>query len=79
MESTKIYKVEFVEYTNALRDTVSNGNDLGNYKYIKVSKEGFLVREEHLNYISQYGKGIKNAILVGELFEPPIPNYKVED
>jgi hypothetical protein len=32
---------------------------------------GFLVREEDLNYIKEYGNGIKIMTCVGELFELP--------
>jgi len=79
---TKIYLVEFVEYTNWLHDTISNPElELGKGKYINISKDGFLVREEHLEFIKQWGKGIKSIRLVGELFEiSTIPkNYLVED
>lgn len=79
---TKIYSVEFIEYTNWRCNTVSNPElESGKGKYINISKDGFLVREEHLEFIKRWGKGIKNIKLVGELFEmSTIPsNYIIED
>ncbi len=82
---TKIYLVEFIEYTNPMRDTVSNPNmEIGKGRYININKEGFLVREEHLEFIKKWGKGIKSIKLVGELFEIPFEmtaasNYKGDD
>lgn len=78
--NTKIYLVDFIEYTNYSRETVSNQErNIGDEKYLHVSKEGFLVREEHLDYVKQYGKGIRSIKLVGELFEMPRPNYIMGD
>ena len=74
---SKIYLIDFVEYTNAMRNTVYNPDC--KKQYISVPKEGFLVREEHLDFIRVYGKGIRSAKLVGELFEIPRPEYILED
>lgn len=41
----KVYEVEFMQYTNCLRDTVSDGGEIGKTKYIHVGNEPFLIKE----------------------------------
>ena len=78
----KIYLVEFIEYTNWSHDTISNPKlEFREGRYIHIPRDGFLVREEHLEFIKQWGKGFRSIKLVGELFNMSmIPtNYLVED
>ena len=65
----KIYEITFNRYTNALRNTVSDGNpDIAKIKYIDLPDDvPFLVRESTLPYYSRYGGGISVAKCVGEL------------
>lgn len=64
----KIYKVEFMEYTNGLRDTISNQKrEIGDRKYITVGKEPFLVRESELDKYSAWGGGFRYVEFVGNL------------
>lgn len=66
----KVYKVEFIEYTNCLNDTVSDWNGHGLPKldeinYLHVGNNGFLVRERDLEKYRKFGKGYRNISLVG--------------
>lgn len=69
---TKLYKVEFLRYTNVLEDTVSNMSEdfkiTGNEKYIDATD--LIVKEQDLEYYRQFGGGIKNITFVGYLGEP---------
>lgn len=69
---TKLYKVEFLKYTNMLKDTVSNTPDeyriTGKEKYIDAVD--LIVKENDLDYYRQFGGGIKNITFVGYLGEP---------
>ena len=52
----KVYEVEFMEYTNCMRDTVCNKyKEIGDMKYITVGKEPFLVRESELEKYIAWG------------------------
>lgn len=44
----KIYKVDFVEYTNATKRTVTDGK-----RYFDVPKEGFLIIESELEFFKK--------------------------
>lgn len=62
----KLYKIEFMQYTNAMKDTVSNGaEDIADVKYIDVYKDGFIVKESQIDFIKGYGGGIKNLEFIG--------------
>lgn len=63
----KIYAVEFLEYTNCLNDTVSDGNkEIGKTKYLHVGRH-FCIRESDIEKYRVYGKGYKSLIYVGEI------------
>lgn len=65
----KIYKVEFMEYTNVLRNTVSNQKqEVADKKYLTVGKEPFLVKESELDKYSTWGGGFRNIEFVGNLY-----------
>ena len=80
---TKLYQVEFNEYTNSDCTTVCDPErEAGKGRYISAPKSGFFVREEHLEFVNQWGEGIRSKKLVGELFNIPLEiprNYIVED
>ena len=64
----KIYKVEFMKYTNVLKDTVSNqAKEIKDAKYLRVSKEPFLVRESELDNYRAWGGGFRYIKFVGNI------------
>ena len=63
----KIYTVEIMEYTNSMRDTVSDGAELGKTKYISVGKEPFLVKESEFDKYMKFGKGFRIVKFVGNM------------
>ena len=68
MSTEKIYSVEFMNYTNYMRDTVSDyseHNDLSKTKYISVGKEPFLVKESNLDKFKHFGGGYRSITFVG--------------
>lgn len=65
----KLYEVTFMQYTNAMQDTISDGtDDLMKRKFIKVGRESFIVREDQLEKIMKYGGGIRDCQFVGNLW-----------
>lgn len=69
----KIYSVTFIEYTNAVHDTVSNTQESISGKYIHVGRQSFLVTEDQLIKIQKYGGGISSCIFVGNLWDEDHP------
>lgn len=68
MEKEKVYKVEFMTYTNAMKNTVSNNaEDITDKKFIDVGHEPFLVRESELDFYQKYGNGFRSIEFVGNL------------
>ena len=64
----KIYLIDFIEYTDCLKDTVSDGNDiLGEIDYISLGKQSVLIREKDFDKFKKYGGGFKSAVFVGNL------------
>lgn len=64
----KVYEVEFMNYTNYMKDTVSNGEkEIGNVKYINVGKEPFLIRESEFDKYMKYGGGFRIVRFVGNI------------
>lgn len=64
----KVYEVEFMEYTNSMRDTVCNKHkEIGDMKYITVGKEPFLVRESELEKYRAWGGGFRYIEFVGNI------------
>ena len=64
----KIYEVEFMEYTNCMRNTVSTMNeDITKNKYIHVGKEPFLIKESEFNNYMKYGNGFRVIRFVGNM------------
>ena len=60
----KIYRVNFRKYTNHLKNTVWDGNDYVNAKY-----NDFLISEDDIDKIKDFGDGISTMEFVGYLYE----------
>jgi hypothetical protein len=64
----KVYEVEFMNYTNSMRDTVSNNaENIKDINYIHVGKESFLIRESEFEKYMQYGNGFRVIRFVGNI------------
>ena len=64
----KVYEVEFMEYTNSMRDTIWNKyKEIGDMEYITVGKESFLVRESELEKYMAWGGGFRIIRFVGNI------------
>lgn len=64
----KIYKVEFMQYTNVLKDTVSNQTkEVKDKKYLRIGKEPFLIRESELDNYKNWGGGFRYIEFVGNI------------
>ena len=64
----KVYEVEFMEYTNSMRDTIWNKyKEIGDMEYITVGKEPFLVRESELEKYMAWGGGFRIIRFVGNI------------
>ena len=66
----KVYAVEFMSYTNYLKDTVSDWDGIssftGNEKYLNVKgPHQFLVKEADLEKYRKYGQGYNKITFVG--------------
>lgn len=73
MRTEKVYEVEFMTYTNAMKNTVSDyteTQDIGTTKYIHVGFEPFLITESQIDYFSDFGGGFRSLKFVGNI---PIP------
>ena len=65
----KLYKIEFMEYTNSTKDTVSDENKkAGEQKYISVGKEPFIAKESQLEELRRFGNGFRSCLFVGNLY-----------
>ena len=67
----KIYAVEFISYTNCLKNTVSDWDGkgipkVGEQEYLTVG-HNFLVRESELEKYRKFGQGYRSITFVGEL------------
>lgn len=66
----KVYKVEFMQYTNCLMNTVSDGNDdIGERKYLKVGTDPVIIRESDLLKYMKYGNGFRSVEFIGNLLQ----------
>ena len=63
----KVYKVEFMEYTNCMKDVVSNNKGIGISRFVNVGKEPFLVAESELDKYREYGGGFRSLTFVGNM------------
>lgn len=79
-----VYIVDFMNYTNSSRTTVSDVrpedygklNSLSDATYLEVGHEPFLVRESELQYYSKFGGGYRSIKQVGYI---EIPNKPVDE
>ena len=66
MRKEKVYSVEFMTYTNCMRDTVSDGNkNIGETECLDLGKENFLIRESELDFYKNFGNGFRKLTFVG--------------
>ena len=67
----KIYKVNFIMYTNFTKTTVCENDDVDTYKvnYLDAPKNLFLACEDDLDELRKYGNGIDTIEFVGYLYE----------
>lgn len=66
----RVYEIEFMDYTNAMRNTVIKNTTERIYKSIPSNNDGkLLIKEDDISYWQQFGNGIKNMKYVGELHE----------
>ncbi len=64
----KVYEVEFITYTNCMRDTVSNmADEIKDTKYIHVGKEQFLIKESEFDKYMKFGDGFRIVKFVGNI------------
>jgi hypothetical protein len=64
----KVYEVEFMQYTNCMKDTVwENNAELGKGKYLTVGKEPFLIKESDFSKYQNYGGGFRIVRFVGNI------------
>lgn len=64
----KVYEVEFMQYTNCMNDTVSDGEkELGKSQYLSVGREPFLIKESDLLKYQKYGGGFRIVKFVGNI------------
>lgn len=64
----KVYEVEFMQYTNCMNDTVSDGEkELGKGKYLHVGRKPFLIKESDFHKYMKYGDGFRIVRFVGNI------------
>ena len=63
----KVYEVEFIQYTNYTKDTVSYENETGKINYLHVGEEPFLIRESEFDRYMKFGKGFRVVRFVGNI------------
>ena len=66
----KIYEVEFMSYTNCMKDTVRDEEkELGKGQYLTVGREPFLIKESEFSKYQKYGDGFRIIRFVGNMKE----------
>lgn len=64
----KIYEIEFMSYTNCMKDTVGNmADEIKDTKYINVGKEPFLIKESDFEKYRKFGNGFRIVRFVGNM------------
>ena len=73
---TKLYKVDFIVYTNNTHKTVcmesvnlKKSGYTRSCTYIDAPEGKFIAKEKDLDELNEYGGGIKKAEFVGYLYE----------
>lgn len=77
MKYEKIYEVEFLKYTNSMKNSVSDhpGSGRADCMYLDTS-EPFLVRESELDLYRHFGGGYRSTKFVGML---PITDFGIAE
>ena len=67
MKKEKVYRVEFLEYTDCTKNTVAKyGLDkFKDTEYLDVGFEPFLVKESNIDKYREFGGGYRTLIFVG--------------
>lgn len=60
----KIYQVEFLQYTNCMKNTVWNEEE---NNYLRIGTEPFLIRESEFEKYMKFGDGFRVVRFVGNL------------
>lgn len=64
----KLYEIEFMRYTNCMRDTICNdAKDMKDTEYIHVGHEPFIVRESEIEKYKKWGGGFRVVRFVGNM------------
>lgn len=64
----KVYEVEFMQYTNCMKDTVcNNAENFKDLKHINVGKEPFLIKESDFEKYKKFGNGFRVVRFVGNM------------
>ena len=66
MDLEKVYEVEFIQYTNYDKDTISDGTNISS-KHINIGKEPFLVKESDFEKYQKFGNGFRSIKFVGNI------------
>ena len=61
----KVYRVEFIEYTDYSKNTVRTKFN----NYINTNGEPFLIFEDEIERYKNCGKGIKELVYVGSMLD----------
>jgi hypothetical protein len=65
----KVYRIEFMRYTNYSKETVDDAKDpftpIGEINYLHIGEGPFLVLEKDLEYYRQFGGGFRSIEYVG--------------
>jgi len=71
MKLEKVYEVTFMNYTSALKNTVSDWDgdpsNLSKVTYLDVTTSPFLLRESELSKYKRYGGGFRDIRFAGNL------------
>lgn len=72
MRTEKVYAVEFMVYTNSMKNVVSNKLSCKSEKetYVDVGKEPFLITESQMEFYSKFGEGFRTLTFVGNISVP---------
>lgn len=72
MKKVKMYAVEFINYTNCLKNCVSTYDDSKSYeeqikdvKYLDIGSDPLIIAENEFEEYSKYGGGFKSLTFVG--------------
>lgn len=72
MRTEKVYAVEFMSYTNSMKNTVSDKSNFksGKVTYLDVGVDPFLITESQMEFYSKFGGGFRSLNFVGNISVP---------